>query len=143
MLAKLERAEVSRVGKALAADRGLEWKEVKIGDHVGGELLGQTRLASGRFAMLDSGLGFQLVPWSDPLEKQLGRTIGGVAIAGRRRGLGSWTEPRTPAVTMLSRAFGQRVDQFVNVAPERVGDHRDQPYTDRRAVALVPNTGAW
>lgn len=96
MLAKLERAEVSRVGKALAAERGLEWKEAKAGDHVGGELVGQTRLASGRFAMLDSGLGFQLVPWSDPLEKQLGRTIGGVAMPGgevhwdfgRNRGLG-------------------------------------------------------
>jgi hypothetical protein len=53
-------------------------------------------LASGRFAMIDDGLGFQLVPWSPSLEKQLGRTSpasradgGGVDWDfGRKRGLG-------------------------------------------------------
>jgi Protein of unknown function (DUF3363) len=29
-------------------------------------------LACGRFAMLDDGLGFQLVPWRPPLGRQLG-----------------------------------------------------------------------
>jgi hypothetical protein len=55
-----------------------------------------TRIASGRFAMIDNGLGFQLVPWSDPLEKRLGQHISAVAISGggvdwsfgRSRGLG-------------------------------------------------------
>ena len=53
-------------------------------------------LASGRFAMLDDGLGFQLVPWSPSLEKQLGKRVSGVArddggvdwSFGRKRGLG-------------------------------------------------------
>ncbi|WP_145987112.1 DUF3363 domain-containing protein, partial [Bradyrhizobium sp. UASWS1016] len=53
-------------------------------------------LASGRFAMLDDGLGFQLVPWSPSLEKQLGKHVSGVArddggidwSFGRKRGLG-------------------------------------------------------
>jgi Protein of unknown function (DUF3363) len=53
-------------------------------------------LASGRFAMIDDGLGFQLVPWSPSLECNLGKHISGVARAdggidwnfGRQRGLG-------------------------------------------------------
>jgi hypothetical protein len=35
-------------------------------------------LASGRFAMIDNGLGFQLVPWSRELEKRLGQHVTGV-----------------------------------------------------------------
>lgn len=53
-------------------------------------------LASGRFAMIDDGLGFHLVPWSPSLEKQLGRHVSGLARSdggidwsfGRKRGLG-------------------------------------------------------
>jgi hypothetical protein len=39
-------------------------------------------LASGRFAMIDDGLGFQLVPWSPSLEQQLGRHVSGVVRNG-------------------------------------------------------------
>ena len=46
--------------------------------------------------MIDDGLGFQLVPWSPSLEKQIGRHVFGVARDdggvdwdfGRKRGLG-------------------------------------------------------
>jgi len=52
-------------------------------------------LASGRFAMIDDGLGFQLVPWRPALEQQLGRQVRGVMAPGgsidwsfgKRRGL--------------------------------------------------------
>jgi len=36
-------------------------------------------LASRRFAMIDDGLGFHLVPWTPSLEQQLGRQVSGVA----------------------------------------------------------------
>ena len=53
-------------------------------------------VASGRFAMVDDGLGFQLVPWTPSVEKHIGQHISGVARAdggvdwsfSRRRGLG-------------------------------------------------------
>jgi hypothetical protein len=32
-------------------------------------------LVSGRFAMLDDGIGFTLVPWKPVIEKRLGQTI--------------------------------------------------------------------
>jgi hypothetical protein len=52
-------------------------------------------LASGRFAMIDDGLGFHLVPWRPALEQQLGRQVGGLIMPGggvdwsftRQRGL--------------------------------------------------------
>ncbi|MFF3207338.1 DUF3363 domain-containing protein [Streptomyces sp. NPDC002962] len=35
--------------------------------------------STGRFAMIDDGLGFQLVPWTAALEGKLGRHVSGVA----------------------------------------------------------------
>ena len=96
LIAQLERAEIARVGKTFAAERGVARQPSGTGEYVSGKLVGQAQLASGRFAMIDSGMGFQLVPWSDPLEKRLGQQISGVAMPGgavdwsfgRQRGLG-------------------------------------------------------
>lgn len=51
---------------------------------------------SARFAMIDDGLGFQLVPWSSGLEEMLGQHVSGAVRAEggikrslvRKRGLG-------------------------------------------------------
>ena len=96
LLAQLERAEVARVGKAFAAERGLCFQETATGHRISGKLVGQARLASGRFAMIDNGLGFQLVPWNDALTKRIDQHISGIAMPGggidstfgRSRGLG-------------------------------------------------------
>lgn len=39
-------------------------------------------LSSGRYAMIDNGLGFQLVLWSREIEKRLGQRIAGIAKSG-------------------------------------------------------------
>ncbi|MER8785112.1 DUF3363 domain-containing protein [Mesorhizobium sp. M1006] len=96
LVATLERHEVTRVGKEMAAARGLTFEPVEPGNNISGTLLGSVRLASGRFAMLDDGLGFQLVPWQPMLEKRIGQHItgpvqdsGGIDWSfGRKRGLG-------------------------------------------------------
>jgi hypothetical protein len=93
---RLEAGDIERVGKALAAERGREWRPAIPGDYVSGQLVGSTRLSSGRFAMVDDGLGFSLVPWRPALEQHIGRVISGVAMPGgdvdwslgRRLGLG-------------------------------------------------------
>jgi len=95
-IASLERAEVNRVGRAMAAERGLKFTTAKTGEYVSGTLVGSTRLASGRFAMIDDGIGFQLVPWQPVLDKRIGQHItgftrdaGGIEWSfGRKRGLG-------------------------------------------------------
>lgn len=78
LASNLESAEVVRVGKALAAKRGLQFTPSKIGEYVSGTLVASTQLASGRFAMIDDGICFQLVPWQPVLEQRVGRHITGV-----------------------------------------------------------------
>lgn len=96
LLSRLERAEVTRAGQAMAIERGLTFQEAKSGEYVSGKLIGSTQLASGRFAMIDDGLGFSLVPWQPVLDEQIGQHItgtvhdgGGIEWSlGRKRGLG-------------------------------------------------------
>ncbi len=72
---RLEARDVERTGRALAAERGRAWQPALPGDHVAGTLVGSTQLASGRFPMLDDGLGFSLVPWRPALEQHVGRMV--------------------------------------------------------------------
>jgi type IV secretory pathway VirD2 relaxase len=96
LIQRLEARDIERSGRALAADRGREWRPAIPGNYVSGQLVGSTRLSSGRFAMVDDGLGFSLVPWRSALEQHIGRVISGVAMPGgdvdwslgRRLGLG-------------------------------------------------------
>ena len=78
----LARQEVERVGRQLAAERGLAFQSIREGQTVRGKLLGSAQLASGRFAMIDDGLGFSLVPWRPVLEKEIGRQVMGVMRGG-------------------------------------------------------------
>jgi type IV secretory pathway VirD2 relaxase len=95
-ISNLERTEVTRVGKAMAAERGLTFTAAETGEYVSGTLIGSAQLASGRFAMIDDGIGFQLVPWQPVLDKRIGQHItgtvrdaGGIEWSfGRKRGLG-------------------------------------------------------
>jgi type IV secretory pathway VirD2 relaxase len=95
-VANLERTEVTRVGKAMAAERGLTFTAAKTGEYVSGTLVGSTQLASGRFAMIDDGIGFQLVPWQPVLDNRINQHITGTVRDaggiewnfGRKRGLG-------------------------------------------------------
>jgi len=92
----LRRREVDAVAGRLAKETGQPFKPAESGEYVAGTYRQRLTLASGRFAMIDDGLGFQLVPWSPSLEKQIGRHVSGVARDdggvdwdfGRKRGLG-------------------------------------------------------
>lgn len=39
---------------------------------------GTVRLTHGRFAMIDNGMGFQLVPWEPALARRLGQEVSGL-----------------------------------------------------------------
>ena len=86
LLSTLERQDVERVGRKLATERGLAFNPVEDGQTIRGKLIGSTQLASGRFAVIDDGLGFSLVPWRPVIEKDIGREVVGVM----RRGDVSW-----------------------------------------------------
>jgi type IV secretory pathway VirD2 relaxase len=78
IVAILERQEVDRVGHQMARERGLTYVPANASEYVSGRLAGIASLVSGRFAMIENGLGFQLVPWQPRLEKRIGRHIAGL-----------------------------------------------------------------
>ncbi|MEW6437808.1 MAG: DUF3363 domain-containing protein [Pseudomonadota bacterium] len=96
LIETLRQRELDALGKQLAAETGRPRTRASAGEYVAGAYRQRFTLASGRFAMIDDGLGFQLVPWSPSLEKQLGRHVSGLARSdggidwsfGRNRGLG-------------------------------------------------------
>jgi hypothetical protein len=96
LIGTLRQRELEALGQQLATDTGQPFNPSATGEYVAGTYRQRFALASGRFAMIDDGLGFQLVPWTPSLEKQLGRHVSGVARAdggidwdfGRNRGLG-------------------------------------------------------
>ncbi|MER9947329.1 DUF3363 domain-containing protein [Mesorhizobium sp. M0047] len=92
----LRSRELEALGARVADETGLLFTKAAEGDHIGGIYRQRFSLASGRFAMIDDGLGFKLVPWSPSLETQVSSHVSGVARAsgavdwsfGRKRGLG-------------------------------------------------------
>jgi hypothetical protein len=92
----LRRRELDSIGEKITAEMGTPFRKSETGEYVTGLYRQRIMLASGRFAMIDDGLGFQLVPWSPSLERNLGKHVSGVARAdggidwsfGRQRGLG-------------------------------------------------------
>ena len=92
----LRHREVEALGQKLAAEMGRSFTQSAAGEFVAGTYNRRFALSSGRFAMIDDGLGFQLVPWTPSIEQQLGRHVSGVARGdggvdwgfGRKRGLG-------------------------------------------------------
>jgi hypothetical protein len=73
----LRRRELDEVGSKLSAETGLARRPSAEGEHVSGIYRQRVTLASGRFAMIDDGLGFQLVPWRPALEQRLGQQVSG------------------------------------------------------------------
>ena len=79
LLETLRRKELDSIGEKLTAEMGMPFRKSATGDYVAGLYRQRLMLASGRFAMIDDGLGFQLVPWSPSLERNLGKHVSGIA----------------------------------------------------------------
>ncbi len=95
LLATLRRRELEAVGARLAAEVRLAYRPTADGNVVRGTYRRQINLVSGRFAMVDDGMGFSLVPWRPVLENRLGQMVSaqirGVGVQwtfGRSRGVG-------------------------------------------------------
>jgi type IV secretory pathway VirD2 relaxase len=95
LLDTLRRREMNEVASKLSAETGLNYRPVDEGEHVAGIYRRRVVLSSGRFAMIDDGLSFQLVPWRPALERHANEHIAGVVLPGggiewsfsRKRGL--------------------------------------------------------
>lgn len=94
LLGTLRNRELAQAAKDVAAETGLEHRPVADGQRVAGIYRRSVMLASGRYAMLDDGMGFSLVPWKPLIEQRLGQqlaaTVRGSGVSweiGRQRGL--------------------------------------------------------
>lgn len=95
LLMTLRNRELASVGKSLQDQTGKTFLMLKDGQQASGVYRRSMQLASGRFAMLDDGMGFSLLPWKPVIEPRLGKRLtatlrGGSASwdLGREHGLG-------------------------------------------------------
>jgi Protein of unknown function (DUF3363) len=99
LIDRLRTRELDKAGAAISLQTGLRYRTAQAGEKISGICRQRVALASGRFAMIengDGGLGFSLVPWTNSLERQLGRQVSGIIrdgggidwTLGRKRGLG-------------------------------------------------------
>ena len=75
LLATLRNRDLAQAAQNIAAETGLEHRAVGDGERVSGVYRRSVMLASGRFAMLDDGKGFSLVPWKPVLDHRLGQSV--------------------------------------------------------------------
>jgi type IV secretory pathway VirD2 relaxase len=86
LLETLRGRDINAAASKIAVNTGLAYHPVGDGERVTGTYRHSVQLASGRFAMLDDGRAFSMVPWKPVIERHLGQTVTAV-----RRGDGlSW-----------------------------------------------------
>jgi len=98
LLDTLRRREIQATVGRIAESSGLPYHPAEEGDQVTGTFRHRIDLASGRFAMIDDGLGFSLVPWSQSLDRHVGRHVSGIA---RKRSVDGVLEEGRPSADLI------------------------------------------
>ena len=96
LLATLRDRDIDSAAKTIATETGLAHRPTTDGERVTGIYRRNVQLASGRFAVLDDGMGFSLVPWKPVIDQRLGQSI----VATVRGNSVSWEigRQRSPSV---------------------------------------------
>lgn len=97
LLRTMRGREIDATAKTIAAQTGLAHRTVADGERVTGTYRRSVQLASGRFAMLDDGTGFSLVPWKPVIEQWIGQSM----IAVVRGGGVSWEFGRSRGPSVI------------------------------------------
>jgi hypothetical protein len=84
LLRQLRGRELADTAAQVSGQTGLALRRPAPGDRVEGVYRRRIDLASGRFAMIEGALGFELVPWRPELDRRLGREVSGVMGEGGR-----------------------------------------------------------
>jgi hypothetical protein len=94
LVGTLRDRELANAGKAIQDQTGLRYRPLKDGESSSGIYRRSVQLASGRFAMLDDGMRFSLVPWRPVVEQRLGQQVSALCRGetvsmqwGRQRGV--------------------------------------------------------
>jgi len=83
LLDTLRRRELEAAAAHMSESAGQAYHPAMKGEPVVGTYRQRLDLASGRFAMIDDGLGFTLVPWTPSLERHLGHQVSGIVRNNR------------------------------------------------------------
>jgi len=92
LLDELRSRELDDAAKRIADRSGLRYAPSQPGDHVTGFYRERVTLSSGRFAIIENGMGFELVPWKPSLDRHLGQAVTGTMNA---RGGVEWSFTRS------------------------------------------------
>ena len=91
----LRRRELEEAEAKLSAETGLAGQPCAEGNRISGVYRQRVTLASGRFATIDDGPAFQLVPWRPALEQKLGEHVDGTMTPG---GVVDWSFGHKPGL---------------------------------------------
>jgi type IV secretory pathway VirD2 relaxase len=95
LLGTLRERDLADAGASLAQEYNLSHRPGHSDGDVAGVYRKRVELASGRFAMIENGLEFSLVPWSKQLDQHLGQYVSG----NKRLGGGiEWTFGRSRGI---------------------------------------------
>ena len=93
LLATLRGRELTAAARDISEQTGMQYRPTAEGQRVSGIYRRSVQLASGRYALLDDGIGFSLVPWKPVIEQKLGQSVSAVIQGnsaswqlGRQRG---------------------------------------------------------
>ena len=75
LLATLRSRDLESAAGKIQAETGVSYRPVVDGEPVSGIYRRSVVLVSGRFAMLDDGIGFNLVPWQPVIANRLGQSM--------------------------------------------------------------------
>ena len=82
LLGTLTRRELARASETITVETGLDRRVLEEGDRFEGVYRRRLDLVSGRFALIDDGKQFMLVPWRPIVDRELGREAIGIVRAG-------------------------------------------------------------
>jgi hypothetical protein len=83
LLTALRQRDLEGVGKSLATETGMAYRPLADGERTSGVYRRMVVTASGRFAMLDDGLAFSMVPWRAILEQRTGQQMSATLRGGQ------------------------------------------------------------
>lgn len=90
LLAALRARDIEAMAGRIEADTGLVHHPVADGQNISGVFTRTVAMTSGKFAMLQEGIGFSLVPWRPFIEQRIGQSMSAV-VRGESV---SWGLPR-------------------------------------------------
>jgi hypothetical protein len=83
LLRTLRERELAATATTIEASTGMTYRPAGEDGRISGVYRRSIQLASGRYAMLDDGLGFTLVPWRPVVDQRLGQSVSATLQAGR------------------------------------------------------------